>query len=101
MSQVRWTESESKQLIDRWKESGMDKSSFCKEQGIAYGRFLYWCKRIGVSAHETPVTDGLVRLEVVADKAAGKLSITGPNGLILHMDANESSVSFIKALLTA
>lgn len=101
MSRVRWTEFEGKKLILQWQESGMDKSSFCKAHGIAYGRFLYWCKRSLLREVNTSASAGLVRLEVVADRPSGKLTITGPNDLILHLEAGEHSVSFIKALLTA
>ena len=101
MSQVRWTAYEGKQLVEQWEKSGMDKSAFCKEHGIAYGRFLYWCNRIRDSDDDSSGTSGLVQLEIVPDLPAGKLSISGANGLILHLDAREHSLSFIKALLTA
>ena len=101
MIQVRLTEIEGKQLVEQWKASGMDKRAFSRQHGIAYGRFLYWCKRISSLEANTSLSAGLVQLEVIPQGPAHKISISGQNGLILHLDDSERSVSFIKALLTA
>lgn len=101
MIKHRWTSSEGEILIQQWQESGMDKKSFCKVHGIAYSRMLYWCKRISSADGNTVATPGFVRLEVLPGHPSGKISITGPNGLTLHIDGGEHTVSFIKSLLTA
>jgi hypothetical protein len=34
------------ELCKRWKESGLNKSKFCKKQGIALPTFCEWCNRV-------------------------------------------------------
>jgi hypothetical protein len=46
--------------------SGLDKKSFCNSQGISYGRFLYWCKRLAESSSAAPSVPSLARLEVIS-----------------------------------
>jgi hypothetical protein len=101
MSNLRWTETRAKEIIESWKASGQDKKSFCKLHGVCYSRFLYWNKRIGTIQNDHPIRSGLVRLEVLPDSPVGKVSITGPNGLTVYIDACAASVPFLKALLTA
>ncbi len=101
MSKHRWTTPDGETLIQQWKDSGMDKKTFCKAHGISYSRMLYWCKRMSATDGNTDTIPGFVRLEVLSGHPSGKISITGPNGLTLHMDGGAHTVSFIKSLLTA
>lgn len=34
------------ELCKRWKESGLNKSDFCKKQGIPLPTFCEWCNRV-------------------------------------------------------
>jgi hypothetical protein len=43
-SKLSWEEKVD--LCKRWKESGLNKSKFCKEQGIPVPTFFEWCKRV-------------------------------------------------------
>ena len=49
------------ELCNRWKESGLNKSQFCKKQGIPLPTFCEWCNRVwarqDISTHSklTPV----------------------------------------------
>lgn len=101
MSNTRWNREDFRHVIEQWKVSGLDKKSFCTTQGISYGRFLYWNKRIAEASSEVPSAGSLVRLDVIAEQSPHKISISGPNGITLHMDAGADAISFIKALLTA
>lgn len=101
MSKQRWNQSEGEILLQQWKDSGMDKKSFCLNRGISYGRLLYWCKQLSTSGNKVGGTSALVRLEVITEDIPGKISISGTNGLTLQLEAGTQSISFIKALLTA
>jgi hypothetical protein len=62
---------------------------------------LYWNKRLAEASSEVPAAGSLARLDVIAEHSPHKISISGPNGITLHMDAGADAISFIKALLTA
>jgi hypothetical protein len=40
----------------------------------------------------------LVRLEVITEQSSNTISISGPNGITLHIHMGAHSISFIKAL---
>lgn len=43
--QYRYSDLEKEELIEQWKQSGKNKSIFCKEQGVSYYSFNDWIKR--------------------------------------------------------
>jgi hypothetical protein len=101
MSNTRWNTEDFRHVIEQWKASGLDKKSFCNSQGISYGRFLYWCKRLAETSNAAPSVPSLARLEVISAQSTNKICISGPNGITLHVEAGTDAISFIKALLTA
>jgi hypothetical protein len=101
MKNTKWSKKEVKHIMEQWKVSGLDKKAFCSSQGISYGRFLYWTKRLAEEKNEPLASPALVRLEVITEQSPNTISISGPNGITLHMDMGAHSISFIKALLTA
>jgi hypothetical protein len=83
-------------MIEQWKVSGLDKKSFCTTQGISYGRFLYWNKRNAEASSEVPAAGSLARLDVIAEHSPHKISISGPNGITLHMVAGADAIAFLQ-----
>ena len=43
-------------LCSRWKESGLSKSQFCREQKIAVPTFCNWCNKLWPSANKKTPT---------------------------------------------
>jgi hypothetical protein len=66
MSNTRWNKEDFRHVIEQWKVSGFDKKSFCNSQGISYGRFLYWFKRLAETSSAAPSVPSLARLEVIS-----------------------------------
>jgi hypothetical protein len=100
MSQNRWTESEGSALVKQWRQSGMDKKSFCNSHGIGYARLLYWCKQFSEPSVFKNTGGSFLPLEVLPDAGNFQFRINGPNGLVLELNGHEVPVAFIKALLT-
>ncbi len=42
--------------VAEWRASGLSAAAFCREQGLAYGTFQYWLRRLGTpSAAVLPI----------------------------------------------
>jgi hypothetical protein len=46
ISQGKLSWEEKVELCNRWKESGLNKSQFCKKHGLALPTFCEWCNRV-------------------------------------------------------
>jgi transposase-like protein len=77
MSQNRWTESEGSALVQQWRQSGMDKKSFCNSHGIGYARLLYWCKQFSDSDVFKRAAGPFRSLEVLPDAGNVEIRIKG------------------------
>jgi hypothetical protein len=100
MSKQRWNQAEVKKLMEQWRESGLDKTSFCRMQGITYSRFLYWNKRLDQAGAKADCNVGFVSLKVEPETTSESICLKGANGLVLYMAANPASLQFVKALLS-
>ena len=100
MSKQRWNQEEVKSLMEQWRESGLDKTSFCKMQGVTYSRFLYWNKRLNQTGAKPDVNGGFVSLKVEQEIAYESICLKGANGLVLYVSASPASLQFVKALLS-
>ncbi|MGH3905626.1 MAG: IS66 family insertion sequence element accessory protein TnpA [Pseudonocardiaceae bacterium] len=52
MSDTRWTETEGREVVRRWRRSGQSMSEFAREQGLDVQRICYWRKRLESGAPE-------------------------------------------------
>jgi hypothetical protein len=100
MSKQRWNQAEVKNLMEQWRESGLDKTSFCKMHSITYSRFLYWNKRLNQTGAKPDVNVGFVSLKVEPETNSESICLKGANGLVLYMATSPASLQFVKALLS-
>ncbi len=45
---IRISEVAKKELCEKWKISGLDKGSFCKEHNLSRSALYNWCKKFGI-----------------------------------------------------
>ncbi len=100
MSKQRWNQAEVKNLMDQWRESGLDKMAFCKMNVITYSRFLYWNKRMNQTGAKPDVNVGFVSLKVEHETPSESICLKGANGLVLYVAASPASLQFVKGLLS-
>jgi len=100
MSKQRWNQEEVKNLMEQWRDSGLDKTSFCKMHDITYSRFLYWNKRMNQTVSKPDVNVGFVSLKVEQEATSESICLKGANGLALYIATSPASLQFVKALLS-
>lgn len=100
MSKQRWNQEEVKNLMEQWRDSGLDKTSFCKMHGITYSRFLYWNKRLNHTGVKPDINVGFVSLKVEQEATSENICLKGANGLVLYVATSPASLQFLKALLS-
>ena len=100
MSKQRWNRTEGRNLVEQWRQSGLDKLTFCREHDITYSRFLYWCKQTTESNMGNNAEAGFVALTVEPGNASKNICLQGPNGLLLYVSNDLPSIHFVKALLS-
>jgi hypothetical protein len=98
MSKQRWNREEGKKLVEQWRQSGLDKLTFCREHNITYSRFIYWSKQMSESSMGN--TSSFVALTVESENASKSICLQGTNGLLLYVSDDMPSIQFVKALLS-
>jgi len=99
MSKQRWNHAEVTNLMEQWRDSGLDKTSFCKMHGITYSRFLYLNKRLNQTGAKPDGHVGFASLKVEPEASSESIGLKGVNGLVLYVSASPASLQFVKALL--
>jgi hypothetical protein len=84
------------QMITQWKESGLSQKSFCTANNIAYHIFHYW---YGVYRSKKATTNLFVPLNIVPVRDLEQITITGVNGIEIHLTITDQSIHFVKQLL--
>ena len=85
-----------KSVLDRWRESGLSKAAFCRENGIRPWQFHYWCRRL---AEPEPLNDGFARVQCAEFGGTG-VRVRLPSGLTLELAPDfdpEVLVRFLRA----
>ncbi|MCG5514814.1 MULTISPECIES: hypothetical protein [unclassified Ectothiorhodospira] len=70
--------------ITQWRSSGLSGMAYCKQESLAYGRFVYWRKKLaGGSAELDGVApSGFARVASVTGlEAADGLTVSLPGGV--------------------
>ena len=73
--------------INRWKNSGQNQATYCREQGLKPHQFMYWRKKL-----EASISASQLRLVPIGDDAqvrqdpAGLLEPKKPSLLIISFD---------------
>lgn len=100
MSKQRWNRTEGRNLVEQWRQSGLDKLTFCRKHDITYSRFLYWSKQITESKVGDECGDGFVAISLEPGNVPKSICLQGPNGLLLYIQSTPDAVQFVKSLLT-
>lgn len=87
-------------LIEGWKQSDLTQAQFCKQQGISYYKFQYWCKKLRKqnNVQQQPERH-FIRLKVkepVHTAAAIEIHFPGGERLFFHQAVE---AAYIKNLL--
>ena len=90
--------------IKAWRQSGQSKHAYCRNQGIAYSRFLYWSNKKAkpISESVIPNSDSELLPVTISDNESvvnclGVLEF--PNGTKLHIHSTQL-LSSLPALLS-
>jgi len=75
--------------IVAWQSSGQSKKAYCELQGLNYGTFISWFKKV-----EEPVSDFIV---LPPPDGVARMSIELPNGVCVHY-SGELSVALLQML---
>ena len=70
-------------MVSDWRASGKSKKQYCREMGMAYSKFRYWC---ALSKGDTVVPRGFVPLD--APPGRGPVEVVYPNGVRLRVDSD-------------
>ena len=75
-------------LFRRWKSSGQSLMAFGRAEGVSYQKLLYWKKRLGEGAEETPpelVPVNVIRESASSHSPAPKFEVWLANGVSLDV----------------
>ena len=69
--------------ITQWQSSGLSGMAYCKQESLAYGRFIYWRKKlVGSPEPDGATPSGFARVAPVARlEAAAGLTVSLPGGV--------------------
>lgn len=91
---MKYSKEQMDEIYQRWMSSGMSRKAFCKQSGIAYGTFQYWCKRI------MPDSEGSGFKELVVEPVSGVcLEVFFPSGARIIFQG-EPSASWLRELVS-
>ncbi len=87
---------EMRELLARWKDSGLNLMAFGKKEGIPYSRLLYWKRGLqvgspkeGVSVESASSSGGMVPVRVIPEASSeprqGKFEVWLANGISLEI----------------
>jgi hypothetical protein len=94
----RYTEFEREELIEQWKQSGKNKTAFCKERSLSYYSFNDWIKR--GKKKEKRVKPSFVRLKTKSSAQTSFATLISRNGLTVNLH-QQIECSYLIALLKA
>lgn len=91
----RYTDLEKQELIEQWKQSGMNKISFCKSRAISYYTFVDWT---GKRERKQKTKSSFIPVKIKNESAAPFAQIILKNGtnIIIHQQVE---VSYLSALI--
>ena len=89
---MKHTQEQMEQSISSWRQSGLTKKTFCKQENIAYATFNYWCKRLSA-----PVQSGFSEINVDGTLSGGH-EIRFPSGARMIIQG-EPSANWLRELV--
>jgi hypothetical protein len=88
------------QHFERWRQSGLTQSEYCRQAGLSRHRFKYWRRQLEPTEvrRRRKRASGFVPVQVRPSTAAPSLTLTLPNGMVLRgIDAG--NVELVKRLV--
>ena len=79
----RWREPQAREVLQRWRESGLSGSAFARAHGLNPQRLLWWRKRLE-SADETALAP-LTFIPAEVTGAAAAVIVRLPGGVVLEV----------------
>ncbi len=89
---MKHTEEQMERVVLSWRESGLNKKAFCRQENIAYATFHYWCKRLSASAQS-----GFSEIKVDGPSCGGH-EIIFPSGTRMII-RGEPAVNWLRELV--
>jgi hypothetical protein len=88
------------QHFERWRQSGLTQSEYCRQAGLSRHRFKYWRRKLEPAEvqRRRKRASGLVPVQVRASTAEPNLSLTLPNGMVLR-GIEAGNVELVKRLV--
>ncbi|MCO5238159.1 MAG: hypothetical protein M9933_18025 [Chitinophagaceae bacterium] len=87
-------------IIERWKQSHLSQVQFCKQEGISYYKFQYWCRKLRRQANRQQRAEpDFVKLNIkepVQTTAIIEIHFPGGQRLFFHQAVEPD---YIKTLL--
>lgn len=68
LRKVRRTPAEIQQIVSEFESSGLNRSQFCRRQGLTFGVLNRYLKRLGAACGRGATSDGLVAVELAGKK---------------------------------
>lgn len=91
----RYTDLERQELIDQWKQSGKNKTEFCKENSLSYFSFCDWIRK----RKRVPKTKSSfipVKIKPNSEKPFAEISLKSGTVITLYKEVN---VAFLSCLV--
>lgn len=82
---VSWPAQRREQLLDEYERSGLSQAAFARQAGVKYPTFAHWVqeRRREAAGQPGPTTDVAPRFVELGVPAAGTLSVSMPDGLVV------------------
>jgi transcriptional regulator with XRE-family HTH domain len=91
---VRRTEAEWRAVQERFEQSGLSMSAFCRRSKLARGSFVKWRRRLAKTASPSPAfvewiapSAGVPETVQTAPRGAGEFELSLPGGVMLRWRA--------------
>ena len=92
MQNEKFTMEKIEQHLQDWQESGLSKKEYCRQRGIKHHLFSYWFSRATIKQDAS-----FVPLEPSINE---EIIIVSPAGIQVKLPLNNSTVHFVKQLLS-
>ena len=72
------------QTVAEWRDSGLSGAAFCKQQSLAYHRFVYWRRKLSIRPDQEPAGGsghGFARVMSLPAPSLEGITVSLPNGV--------------------
>lgn len=90
---MKYTQDQMEASVSAWRNSGLSKKAFCRDQDIPYQTFHYWCKRLAVNQ-----SAGFTEVSIDGDQYGGPCELVFPSGVRM-MFKSQPSAGWLRELV--